>query len=467
MKFGLIVILCFPFYLQAQQKKGIVFEETKGWEQIKNIAKSQEKYIFVDCYATWCAPCKKMDKEVYTNDSLGLFFNNKFISVKVQMDRSPKDDKRIQNWYTDARRIEETYNVAAYPSFLFFSPEGKLVFKDIGFHDVSGMILLAQKALSPDNLIYYDELDNYKKGARDTAKLFRLSNYAKNIGQDSLALAIATDYLKYAKVTDLLSSDKILFVLKVAQDIPKAEQLAKRYKESILDKLPVNALLSKENLEFISNFDKLINAKDGYFHACYHQPAKVDSVLDFPGWANKVVRETIMREELEQKLLKDTLPLVSNPDWSQMTKTIQDKYREIDANMLVLDYQLRYFKTLKDWKNYTGSLIKRVDAYGAFGPIPDLDFNLNNHAWELFEHSTDKNELQKALTWSDSAINIVERSQNHFNLPNWMDTKANILYKLGNVPKAIAIQNKVIQLQPNNPEFQSNLEKMKKGQPTW
>ncbi len=38
--------------------KVIHFENGLSWEQIKEKAKAEHKYIFVDCYATWCGPCK-------------------------------------------------------------------------------------------------------------------------------------------------------------------------------------------------------------------------------------------------------------------------------------------------------------------------------------------------------------------------------------------------------------------------
>jgi tetratricopeptide (TPR) repeat protein len=132
-----------------------------------------------------------------------------------------------------------------------------------------------------------------------------------------------------------------------------------------------------------------------------------------------------------------------------------------------MDYQLKYYKTIKNWQDYSELLIHRVREYGAFGPIPNVDFNLNNHAWDLFQHSSNKEQLMQALAWSDSAVNLVENSSQKQNLANWMDTKANILYKLGRVEEAIALENKVVALNFKSKVFQRNLEKMKSGQPTW
>src|SRR4051812_34660552 len=105
MKAILILAFCAPVFIQAQvarvntqlvenpitrqvagEGSGITWVDNLNWQQVLKKAKKEKKYIFVDCFTTWCGPCKKMDKVVYTNDSLGDFLNAKFISVKLQMD---------------------------------------------------------------------------------------------------------------------------------------------------------------------------------------------------------------------------------------------------------------------------------------------------------------------------------------------------------------------------------------------
>jgi len=38
---------------------GIRFVQGLTWEKVVKRAKKENKYIFVDCYTTWCGPCKR------------------------------------------------------------------------------------------------------------------------------------------------------------------------------------------------------------------------------------------------------------------------------------------------------------------------------------------------------------------------------------------------------------------------
>jgi thiol:disulfide interchange protein len=50
-------------------------------------AKAQKKPLFFDAYASWCGPCKTMEREVYTDPKVAAYFNEKFISIKVDMEK--------------------------------------------------------------------------------------------------------------------------------------------------------------------------------------------------------------------------------------------------------------------------------------------------------------------------------------------------------------------------------------------
>ncbi len=104
-----------------------------------------------------------MDNDVYTSDQVGNYFKDKFICVKIQMDSTKKDDTRVQKWYTDASTLKQEYKIAAFPTYLFFSPDGKIVHKDIGAKPPEALIATAQSALDPSKQ-YHKLLENYQEG---------------------------------------------------------------------------------------------------------------------------------------------------------------------------------------------------------------------------------------------------------------------------------------------------------------
>lgn len=58
------------------QNRSISFEQTKEWKKIVKKAKKEKKLIFVDCYTSWCGPCKMLAKDVFTRDTVADFFNS-------------------------------------------------------------------------------------------------------------------------------------------------------------------------------------------------------------------------------------------------------------------------------------------------------------------------------------------------------------------------------------------------------
>ena len=47
--------------------------------------------MFIDAYATWCGPCKYMDKNVFSNAEVAAYYNKNFVSYKLDVDKEPPD----------------------------------------------------------------------------------------------------------------------------------------------------------------------------------------------------------------------------------------------------------------------------------------------------------------------------------------------------------------------------------------
>ena len=64
--------------------QGINFIEGKPFAEVKALAKAEGKLIFVDCYTSWCGPCKMMATKEFVKKEAGDYFNNKFVNYKIR-----------------------------------------------------------------------------------------------------------------------------------------------------------------------------------------------------------------------------------------------------------------------------------------------------------------------------------------------------------------------------------------------
>ena len=68
--------------------QGITFlPEGATFQQAVEQAKISKKKIFLDCYASWCGPCKQMARNVFTQQSVGDFMNPSFVCIKIDMEK--------------------------------------------------------------------------------------------------------------------------------------------------------------------------------------------------------------------------------------------------------------------------------------------------------------------------------------------------------------------------------------------
>ena len=114
--------------------KEIKFTEG-GWKEIVELATKNNKYIFVDAYAVWCGPCKMLKSNTFKEMEVGSFFNDNFINVTIDMEQG------------EGELLAKDWDVEAFPTLLFFNPQGDMVLKEIGFLDGKKLIRLGTEAL--------------------------------------------------------------------------------------------------------------------------------------------------------------------------------------------------------------------------------------------------------------------------------------------------------------------------------
>ena len=73
-------------------------------EKAREQARAENKPIFLDCYTSWCGPCKMMANDVFTLEAAGNYFNKNFVCVKIDMEKG------------EGPAIGKQYEVDAYPT---------------------------------------------------------------------------------------------------------------------------------------------------------------------------------------------------------------------------------------------------------------------------------------------------------------------------------------------------------------
>jgi thiol:disulfide interchange protein len=116
----------------SEGKVGIDFSDI-SLEEAKTLAKKKKKIIFIDAYASWCGPCKMLDKNTFSDASVGTYFNDKFINLKIDCEKHP-----------DGRKVASTYSVSAYPTLIWIDADGNLVKKEVGYKSPEQLLKAVQ-----------------------------------------------------------------------------------------------------------------------------------------------------------------------------------------------------------------------------------------------------------------------------------------------------------------------------------
>lgn len=201
-----------PFCIYAS---GINFTQD-NWDNIMELAKEQDKIIFLDAYAEWCGPCKLMSAKVFTDTEVGSFFNNNFINVKIDMEKG------------EGLKLRAQYQITAYPTLLFITPNGEIIQKKIGALNAHDFLLLGKSAFrNYDRSDFYAQ--QYEEGNREITFLLA---YIKSLNKvEKSPIKVANDFL--SNHTDPFTEQELLLIYESAVEIDSKvfEEFIAHYKE--------------------------------------------------------------------------------------------------------------------------------------------------------------------------------------------------------------------------------------------
>lgn len=152
-KIFVIALLLSIRTVATHAEEGIVFFNGTFPEALAK-AKEQNKLVFMDCFTTWCGPCKWMAAHVFTDKDVAHSFKENFICIASDMEKGEGLD------------IAKKYAVKNYPTYLWIDKDGKQVHRSVGTAAASDFLAIGNHAMDPKNNLLY--LSNqYESGNHD------------------------------------------------------------------------------------------------------------------------------------------------------------------------------------------------------------------------------------------------------------------------------------------------------------
>lgn len=106
----------------AGTEKGIQFYQG-SWNEALHLAKEENKLVFLDIYATWCGPCKRLKANTFPDEAVGEFYNTNFINLALDGEKG------------EGRELARKYAIKGYPTLLFVDHTGAVVARTAGYHN--------------------------------------------------------------------------------------------------------------------------------------------------------------------------------------------------------------------------------------------------------------------------------------------------------------------------------------------
>jgi thioredoxin-related protein len=403
---------------------GIKFENGLSWQDVVKKASAENKFILVDCYTTWCLPCRKMEQQVYPLKDVGKYFNEHFLSVKLQIDSTSNDNESVKARYEDAAKIKSKYAVNAFPTYLYFTPDGRLLNQSRGVQEPTTFIKNASYAIDPQNN-YYEFIEDYKKGVNDYSRYPAMASEALRLKDTAVGYKLAKEYIATLKGDELFT---------------------------------------EKNIYFLAEFTR--TARDPGFNLFLSNSKKINIAMNDPDYSQQIIQAVIYRSHVANVLTR-AVAQGKQPDFVSMQSSLAKEFGKYYAERVIASTKPSWYRSQKNYQQYTRYLIAYLNTY-TFPGFPMFksstgsgeDLLLNNYAWEIFKYSEKKEELAKALVWSGKAVMMNP-------VANWMDTYANLLYKMGKTDLAIQWETVASGADPTDASIRQNLDAMKQGKPTW
>ncbi len=303
----------------------------KPWKEVLAKAKAENKYIVVDCYTDWCGWCKVMDKETMTNGEVIAMVHQNYIAVKMDMEHG------------EGMKMAMKYHISAFPSFLYFNPEGRYVYQSAGYQKKDAFLTELKKVLQPSEQIY-------APGFTETLDI-DFPDFYKNAFAENGKRSFPT-------------SDEVQSFMRMQRDLHSEVSWAVISRFDVGDKYTHYFLANVERYRKIFGKISVNDKLNSMFGAQLSEATKAKSDSAF-----EVVLQMV------------------------------GAYMGEDAAMSKIYCRLSYYKELGKWEQYGAAASDYITKQG----FSNTDY-INTLSWDLYEHCENQSILKTSADWMKQVI---------------------------------------------------------------
>lgn len=281
------MILCLIAAAAPLWAQGIEFFHGT-YEQAKEKAERENKNIFVDVNTSWCGPCKQMSAKVFTDKSVGDYFNANFVCLKLDAEKESD-----HGFFRD-------YQANGYPSFFWVDARGQLLGLSVGYQDAENFIKTAKEAVGSrtgQRLAVLEE--RWNGGQRDATFVREYIDLLSNVNPDRVRPTVV-EYIEALDEATLQSRETFEIISGFMRDVsndPIGRALLKyagtyagygdREQNMIrYYRMAVRAtIVHRDNPQRYRELTELIRASGSEFAPLWLETLRVEEVLfakDFP-----------------------------------------------------------------------------------------------------------------------------------------------------------------------------------------
>lgn len=128
--------------VERERSATSIFFEQERFDRVLKMAEEEQKAVFLDFYADWCAPCKWLDAGPFRDERAAAYYNKHLVALKVDAEKG--------NGITLAQR----YGIQAYPTLVWITPTGEVIHKYVGVIGVGKLLEHGQTAKVAVDALY-------------------------------------------------------------------------------------------------------------------------------------------------------------------------------------------------------------------------------------------------------------------------------------------------------------------------